>query len=448
MAITIPARTPASATDDWHRMCRFLPADLDALARQTGAVTRWRGLRSGALLVRLLLLWALTGFGLRTLAAWATRGGWWRVTEGALRHRFRACEALLRALLAHLLGGWLCAPLAPGHRLRLVDASTLAAPGATHGSWRLHVVYDPAAGRFVEVDLTDHHGGETLTRAAHVAGDLVLADRGLAHAAALVATAVRGVWWLVRCHFQNLALRDAAGAPLDVRAVLARAAAAPCETVVRVCDGATTITARLVVAALPPAKAAAARAKVAKRAAKRGRTPDAWALELAGYVCLLTTLPASVADAAAVLAWYRVRWQVELFFKRCKSLLRLHVVQSTDPTLVRVHLLAVLVVAALVDRLNGTRPGAAATAAAPAAVVELDGLDLAAVSLWRLTQLHWLDLVLAVGHAADLDTRLRARLAAEHALRERPRRRHARAAVVTLRALRQAVPPDLPAAVA
>jgi IS4 transposase len=41
-----------------------------------------------------------------------------------------------------------------------------------------------------------------------------------------------------------------------------------------------------------------------------------------GYLMLLTSLPAEV-PAAEVLASYRMRWQVELAFKRLKSLLRL-----------------------------------------------------------------------------------------------------------------------------
>ncbi len=51
------------------------------------------------------------------------------------------------------------------------------------------------------------------------------------------------------------------------------------------------------------------------------------------YVMLLTSLPAQEWDARRVLELYRCRWQVELAFKRLKTLLRAgHVPKSSDPT--------------------------------------------------------------------------------------------------------------------
>ncbi len=38
-----------------------------------------------------------------------------------------------------------------------------------------------------------------------------------------------------------------------------------------------------------------------------------------GYLMVLTSLPVEAASAAEVLATYRLRWQVELAFKRLKS---------------------------------------------------------------------------------------------------------------------------------
>jgi len=40
-------------------------------------------------------------------------------------------------------------------------------------------------------------------------------------------------------------------------------------------------------------------------------------------VLVFTTLPAEELPAAEILEWYRLRWQVELVFKRLKSLAQL-----------------------------------------------------------------------------------------------------------------------------
>jgi hypothetical protein len=117
-----------------------------------------------------------------------------------------------------------------------------------------------------------------------------------------------------------------------------------------------------------------------------------------------------MASASAVLQWYRIRWQIELFFKRCKSLLGLKIVVSASDALLRVRLLSSMLVAVLVDRMN--QPALALPHATPP-------------SLWRWTQLHHLDLVAAVSGDSALAKR-QARVAdVEPLLAERPRRRHA-----------------------
>ena len=64
-----------------------------------------------------------------------------------------------------------------------------------------------------------------------------------------------------------------------------------------------------------------ARALCRQRNSKKGHTPQARTLFLAGWVLVWTSLPPAVLSADTVLALYRVRWQVELAIKRCKSLL-------------------------------------------------------------------------------------------------------------------------------
>jgi hypothetical protein len=92
---------------------------------------------------------------------------------------------------------------------------------------------------------------------------------------------------------------------------------------------------RLIAAKLPATEAAAARKRARRNATKHGRTVQATTLEVAGWVLLITTLPRNRWDAATVLRLYRVRWQVELVYKRMKSILRLATLRGrTAPSLV------------------------------------------------------------------------------------------------------------------
>ena len=55
--------------------------------------------------------------------------------------------------------------------------------------------------------------------------------------------------------------------------------------------------------------------KIRKEATRKGKQPQPDTLRFAEYVIVFTTFPAAF-SAAEILEWYRLRWQVELVFKR------------------------------------------------------------------------------------------------------------------------------------
>ena len=77
--------------------------------------------------------------------------------------------------------------------------------------------------------------------------------------------------------------------------------------------------------------------------------PQTW--EFAKYVIVFTTFPPAEFSAERVLEWYRLRWQVELVFKRFKSLARLgHLPKHNDDS-AKAWLYGKLLVALLVEKL-------------------------------------------------------------------------------------------------
>lgn len=61
-----------------------------------------------------------------------------------------------------------------------------------------------------------------------------------------------------------------------------------------------------------------------RRAQKHGAKVAPETLDAAGYVFVFTTLPTDALSPAKALEFYRGRWQVELVFKRLKSILCLN----------------------------------------------------------------------------------------------------------------------------
>jgi hypothetical protein len=187
---------------------------------------------------------------------------------------------------------------------------------------------------------------------------------------------------------------------------------------------------RLILVPLSPEQAGRARQQVRKNAAKKGKTPSALTLRLAGYFCCITSLTPEQASVEALLSWYRLRWQVELVFKRCKSLLHLDKLTKARQQLIAVQVWARLLVALLVERIGAlTRAADAALPTAPP------------LSLWRLTRIHWLDVLLAIYGGCSLQERLEAADVTAARLHERPRRKRRWASEILASLLQGLGPP-------
>ena len=83
---------------------------------------------------------------------------------------------------------------------------------------------------------------------------------------------------------------------------------------------------------------------------------DPRSLEAAKYILLLTSLPADAFPPADILALYRFRWQIELAFKRFKSLAGLDMLPAKKPELARAWIYARLIVAIIAEQIAGQVP--------------------------------------------------------------------------------------------
>src|SRR5665647_1837622 len=104
---------------------------------------------------------------------------------------------------------------------------------------------------------------------------------------------------------------------------------------------------RLIAYRLAEEKANRRRAQLREKCRTHGRLPTEQALELAGWLILLTNAPKELLPTAAAGYVYRVRWQVELIFKQWKSVLRLDVLPSENAFRVQCEVWARLLTALL-----------------------------------------------------------------------------------------------------
>jgi Transposase DDE domain len=337
---------------------------VEATARSRGAFTRAREIKNAETLLRLALAYGGLGMSLRETCAWAEASGIVSLSDPSLLERLCKAAPWLGDIVAALIAEQAKAPVGrwAGYRLRALDGTSICEPGADNTTWRLHVGYDLATGQVDQLELTDMRGAENLQRLTYRSGDVVLGDRYYARPRDLRPVMDAGADFIVRTGWNSLRLLQANGEPFDLFAALAAQVEQESEIQVRIHEGATEspppkpLILRLVIRRKDPEQAAAEQKRLLKDARKRGKQPDPRSLEAAKYILLLTSLPAATFPPADILAIYRFRWQIELAFKRFKSLAGLDMLPAKKPELARAWIYARLIVAIIAEQIAGQVP--------------------------------------------------------------------------------------------
>lgn len=345
-------------SQDWLRVVSRLggAAGLEATARTSQAFLRPRGIRNAVDLLRLILAYCLGERGLRATAAWAAAGGLADISNPALLYRLRHCGGWLTMLIGQLLAATTPLP-AKGRLIRLIDASTVVKPGPeakkTNKLWRVHAAFDLPAERFGHFELTDEHGGEQVDRIPVVAGEIRIGDRAYLQPDRIAAVLNAGGDVVVRAGWRNARWLDQQGEPIDLAAELYRANDRIDRPVWIGRKKARPLAMRLIAIRKSDAAAEAARRRARQQACKSGYSPSRKTLDAASWIIIVTSLDNDSFSTDDVLVLYRLRWRIELGFKRLKSLVGLRTPPGIDERSARpwvlAHLLMILLLEPLVD---------------------------------------------------------------------------------------------------
>ena len=344
----------ASIGRDWGVVMQMLPAQWEAKAVELGAVRRLRGFDSVGSLLRVLLIHLADGCSLRETAVRASAGGLAAVSDVALLKRLRGCGAWFEWMAREMATGMALPSAAdallPGRRVRLVDGSSVCEPGATGSTWRLHYALNLHTLSCDEVHVSKASVGESLTHFNIRAGDVIMADRGFAKRPGLRHVVQCKADVVLRASLSNLPLHDRRGRPLDMLPLLRTLAIGQAaDWPARVQDDAGAIAVRVCAYKKTAAQTLATQEAIQQEARKKQRSVQPRTLEAAGYVIVVTTL--AEPSAAAIMEFYRRRWQIELAFKRLKSLLQLGHLKKIDKDGARAWLQGKLLVACLIEKL-------------------------------------------------------------------------------------------------
>ena len=344
-----------AAEENWQVLASLFPEGWQQQAKESGAIKRSRGIVVPEVLLRLFLLHVARGYSLRETAVRAREAGLATISDVGILKRLRRSEEWLH---------WLCVQLAVENgvrmpidvakrRVRVVDGTIIKELGKTGSQWRILYSMRLPELRCDFFDLTATVGpgtGETFSRLPIEPEDLILGDAGYCSAASIGSVVRRGGHVLVRMNPQNLLLeRPAGGRRWDLLAHLRTVNEVGQIGQWSVVLAGTAVPGRICAVRKSELAIQQAHRRIERRASRKQMEtkPETW--EYAKYVAVFTTEQPSPAEL--ILEWYRVRWQVELVFKRLKSLARLGHLPKYDPQSSRAWLYGKLFVALLTEKL-------------------------------------------------------------------------------------------------
>ena len=341
--------------EDWDVLATFLPCDWQEKARELGALRRCRKFANAGALLRTLLIHLADGCSLRETAVRARYGNIASISDVALLKRLKVSGEWLRWMAGQIMNEWIerqpSALFGKDLHVRIIDGSTIQEPGSTGSTWRIHYSVHLPSLQCDEVHVTSPRAGESFKRFAVHPGDLFMGDRGFAHREGISHVINGGGDVLVRINLTNLPLVEADGTPLALLPRLRTLTGTrlgdwdvwiPCNNTLipgRVC-------------AIKKNKQAAERArrKALRENGRKGRAVKPETVEAATYIFVFTTLDRRFSPTT-ILETYRGRWQIELAFKRLKSIMGLGHLKKTDLEAAKAWIHGKLLVAFLIEAL-------------------------------------------------------------------------------------------------
>ena len=296
----------------------------------------------------MILVYSATDFSLQSVCAWASALEIASMSSPAFFYRVRDSAEWLVHLLTHVLNikSGCSEKVENGYELKIVDASCVTGPGADGTEWRIHakIRFDPITGRW-RIDalhITDELVGESYGLYTIGGIEVVLGDRGYGAARSIFYAREFGGHVVVRITPYNIRVCNPSSQIIQIGEYEKLVPEVGCYSMV-------------VSIPVPPIKDGKC-----KKGWKLRQATDWIPARLIGsrndegeVIWILTTVPESVIDDASVMALYRIRWQVELLFKRLKSLLWLDMLPSPHkgPTAMS-WIAGRLLVAALAEAMN------------------------------------------------------------------------------------------------
>ena len=343
---------------DWSLIEAQLPGGWRELAREMRLIRKLpehigQKFQDIEVPLRLVLHYVAQQGSMRQTIAGAAASGLVSISQVAFFKWMAKIGEYLEALIALMVDQRVYGACAwGGYQLIAADGTCVEQPGAKGTTARLHYALELSSLRPRAIRVTDETVGETMRNFDPQAGELWIVDRGYSNPPCIEVMVQAGAVIVVRYNRHAMPLYTAQGLPIDVpgllRSTTGRGRAHERNVYLR------TRHEGMVAARLCWKRLSVDDARKARAHAKREGLKDA-ELGLCEYVALMTTADATRINTGQVLDLYRARWQVELNFKRDKSLGELDRLPNLIPKTIHSWLCAKVMLNLIVQRLGAQK---------------------------------------------------------------------------------------------
>ena len=348
--------------EDWDVLQAMFPPNWRELAKETGSLVRkLRNFKGEEEVMRTLLLHVANGYSLRETVTRAKMSGLAELTDVALLKRLQCSENWFKSLCMSLLKERGIDVDKVAHnaiQMRVVDGTVVKEPGKTGSEWRVHYAIQLPDLSCDYFKLTATKGaltGESFKQYPVKKGECIIGDRGYSTVQGIAYLANQGAYSLVRVNTSALPLFNSGEEKkfdlLESVLELQEDYAAKESSIRLKVDDGVWIDGRLCIIRKSKTAIELALKKLKREASKRQSELQPATIEFAKYIILFTTLPRAEFSTNEVLEWYRFRWQIELVFKRLKSLTAFGHLPKYDEASARAWLYGKLFVGLLTEKL-------------------------------------------------------------------------------------------------
>lgn len=344
--------------EDWDLLMNFFPENWKELAFENDALKGLRKNKSAENLLRTLLIHIGCGYSFRETVVRAKKANLADLSDVAFMKRLRKSKQWLCMLCTSLFkeqGVTLSEE--SNFNVRLFDATNIKEPGKTGSLWRIHysVTMPSLCCDFFKLTETKGKGtGESFFQYPVKNNDYIIADRGYSTASGIHYIVSKKAFVIVRVNTQALLInnlnRKSFSLLKHVQSIRKTGLIKSWNVLIPGHDN-SYVKGRICAIRKTEEAIKIAHAKLKSNASKHGTITKPETYEYAKYVIVFTNYPKEDFSPFEILEWYRLRWQVEVTFKRFKSLAQLGHLPKHDDESSKAWLYGKLFVALLIEKL-------------------------------------------------------------------------------------------------